>query len=58
MLYQQGKATQAIEVYRRGLTAVPANVQGQRQQALQELAVARKLDPNAPAVRKARDAIR
>jgi tetratricopeptide (TPR) repeat protein len=70
VLYEQGKTAQAIETYRRGLAAIPRDVelhcnlalmlveQGQRQQGLQELAIAQKLDPNAPAVRKARDAIR
>jgi tetratricopeptide (TPR) repeat protein len=70
VLYQRGEAAEAIETYRKGLAAVPGNVdlhcnlalmlaeRGQRQQALQELAAAEKLDPNSPALRKARDAVR
>jgi tetratricopeptide (TPR) repeat protein len=70
VLHDDGKTAQAIEVYRKALIVAPTDVdlhcnlallladQGRRQDALQELSTAQKLDPNAPAVRKARQAIK
>jgi tetratricopeptide (TPR) repeat protein len=70
VLYNQGKSAEAIETYHKALTVAPTDVdlhcnlalmlaqEGRRSEALQELATAQKLDPNAPAVAKARQAIR
>ncbi len=70
ILYDQGKKTKAIETYRKALAVAPDNVdlhcnlalmlvrEGRRAEALAELAAAQKLDPNAPALAKARQVIR
>jgi tetratricopeptide (TPR) repeat protein len=70
VLHAQGKTAEAMETYRKALLVVPTDVDircnlaqmlaldGRRMEALRELAAAEKLDPNAPAVLKARQAIK
>ncbi len=68
-LYRQGKLAEAIETYRQALIVAPTDVvlhcnlalmlylDGRRAEALQALAVAEKLDPNAPVVAETRKTI-